>query len=77
MPYESKGWSETDLGKRLQCVYTNSKGHTFILRQYGKHEWCSIAITVPHYGCGQIMEEGQSDTYCLNKTLRKLAEGGD
>jgi len=72
MPYESKGWSETALEKRAQCVYANSKGHTFIVRQYGKHEWYSIAINVPHYGCGQIIQEGRSDTDCLNKTLKEV-----
>lgn len=73
MSYKSIGWSETH-DHKAQCTYMNERRHIFIIRQIGSYSWISISIRVPHYTCGQIISEGQSDIDCFNRTEVILSE---
>lgn len=70
----SIGWScaHNDLP---QCTFTlvpNRQDLQFIVRQVGEHNWMAINLSVPRWGCGQIIAEGQSDMQCLSKAIVEL-----
>ena len=69
--FESKGWTTVQDGM-VQCEYQNKGGERFIVRRYGEYEWMAISLSVKRFGVGQIIEKGQSDIDCYNKSIKVI-----